>query len=118
MNIRELLSWQWNGYANYHRSKTNLLIHIVVVPMFLAGNVGLVVSVFAASWVGVLVSLAAMALSVVLQGRGHGTEEVPPVPFSSPGNAVSRIFLEQWINFPRYVLSGGWARALRERTKP
>ena len=109
MNIRELSRWQWNGYANYHRSKTNLLLHIVVVPMFLAGNVGLVISIFAASWVAALVSLLAMGVSVALQGRGHRTEEVPPVPFSSRANAVSRILLEQWISFPRFVLSGGWS---------
>ena len=118
MNIRELLRWQWNGYTNYHRSKTNLLLHIVVVPMFLAGNVGLVISIFAASWVAALISLLAMGVSVALQGRGHRTEEVLPVPFASPANAVSRILLEQWISFPRFVLSGGWSRALLERTNP
>jgi hypothetical protein len=26
---------------------------------------------------------------------------------------VGRIFFEQWITFPRFVLSGGWLRALR-----
>ena len=34
-------------------------------------------------------------------------------PFTSPANAVARIFCEQWITFPRFVLSGGWYRALR-----
>jgi hypothetical protein len=28
-------------------------------------------------------------------------------------NAVARLFLEQWITFPRFLLSGGWSRALR-----
>jgi hypothetical protein len=29
------------------------------------------------------------------------------------GNAISRIFLEQWVTFPRFVLSGAWMRAWR-----
>jgi hypothetical protein len=40
-------------------------------------------------------------------------EANPAVPFSGPGNALSRIFGEQFVTFPRFVLSGGWARALR-----
>jgi hypothetical protein len=56
--------------------------------------------------------LAAMIVSVILQGRGHKIEVNPPEPFTGPKNAVSRIFLEQWVTFPRFVLSGGWRRAL------
>jgi uncharacterized membrane protein YGL010W len=109
----ELLRWQWDGYARYHQSKANLLLHIVVVPLFLAGNVALVAAIFQRSWWLAAAGVIAMVVSVVLQGRGHGTEANPPVPFSSPANAVSRIFLEQWVSFPRFVISGGWVRALR-----
>lgn len=114
MNIRELLRWQWEGYTQYHQSRTNLLLHIVVVPMFLIGNVGLVVALLNGAIVPALLSLAAMVISMAVQGRGHGIEVVPSVPFSSRTNAISRIFLEQWITFPRFVLSGGWWRALRK----
>ena len=55
---------------------------------------------------------------VALQGRGHRKEPVPPEPFTGLGNALSRIFLEQWITFPRFVLSGGWLRALHEQSAP
>jgi len=34
-------------------------------------------------------------------------------PFTGPLNAMSRIFLEQWVTFPRFVLSGGWSHAMR-----
>jgi len=44
MNIRELLQWQWEGYAKYHQSRTNLLINIVAVPLFLIGTIALVAS--------------------------------------------------------------------------
>lgn len=113
MNVVRLFRWQWEGYARYHRSRANLLLHIVVVPLFLAGNVMLVVSLVQGWWIAALLSVAAMVASIALQGRGHGQEAEPPVPFSSPGNAVGRIFLEQWVTFPLYVLSGGWWRALR-----
>ncbi len=116
MNTRELLRWQWEGYTQYHQSRANLLLHIVVVPLFLLGNVALVVALLNGAIVEALVSLAAMVLSIALQGRGHGMEAVPSVPFSGRTNAISRILLEQWITFPRFVLSGGWWRALRAAT--
>lgn len=115
MRLGELARWQWEGYADYHRSRANLLLHIVVVPLFLAGNIALVLALLARSWPAAIAGVVAMVVSVALQGRGHGKEPTPPVPFSGPANAVSRILLEQWVNFPRFVLSGGWARALRGR---
>ncbi len=107
-----LLAWQWEGYARYHQSRANLLTHIVLVPLFLAGNVALIVGAIRLDWIEVVAGIALMAVSMALQGRGHRGEVVPPVPFSSAGNAFARIFLEQWITFPRFVLSGGWWRAL------
>lgn len=117
MNVSELLRWQWEGYPTYHRSRFNLLLHIVVVPLFLLGNVGLVVALLNGAWLAALAGAAAMVVSMALQGRGHGLEEVPAIPFSSPVNALSRIFLEQWVNFPRFVLSGRWLQAWREAAK-
>ncbi len=114
MGIGELLRWQWNGYPRVHRSRTNLLIHIVVVPLFVFGNLGLVVALFSRSWPLGAVSLVIMVISVALQGRGHKREQVPPEPFTGPGNAIARIFLEQWVAFPRFVLSGKWLHALRQ----
>ena len=52
-----------------------------------------------------------MVASAALQGVGHRTEPVPPEPFTSRSRLP---FLEQWINFPRFVLSGKWLRALRQ----
>jgi hypothetical protein len=54
-----------------------------------------------------------MALPIVLEGRGHKLEQNPPEPFTSVLNAVGRLYFEQWITFPRFLLSGGWYRALR-----
>jgi len=109
-----LLAWQWEGYARYHQSRANLLLHIVLVPLFLAGNIALIVGVMRLSWIEALSGIGLMAFSMALQGRGHRIEAVPPVPFSGPANALSRIFLEQWITFPRFLLTGAWWRALRQ----
>jgi hypothetical protein len=114
LNAGELLSWQWAGYPRNHQSRANLLLHIVAVPLFLLGNVALVTGIIMLSWAVAVGGLAAMVVSVAVQGRGHKIEVNPPEPFTGPTNAVSRIFLEQWVTFPRFVLSGGWERALRQ----
>jgi len=109
----QLLRWQWEGYPRYHQSRFNLLLHIVVVPLFLVANVALLAGLVQRSWPVVAVAIVATVVSVALQGRGHNAESNPPEPFSGPANAISRIFFEQWVTFPRFVLSGGWLRALR-----
>ena len=114
MNAVELLRWQWEGYPRYHRTRFNLLLHIFFVPLFLVGNIAVVAAAVERSWVlavgGALVTVASM----FTQGRGHRREPTPPEPFTGPVNAVARIFCEQWLTFPRFVLSGGWLLALRQ----
>lgn len=114
MNTANLLRWQWEGYARYHRSRANLLLHVVVVPLFLVGNLVLLFGLFTGAWAMAVGGAVAMVVSMALQGRGHKVEPTPPEPFTGPRNAIARIFLEQWVTFPRFVLSGGWLRALRE----
>ena len=109
-----MLAWQWEGYARYHQSRANLLMHIVLVPLFVAGSIALLVGVIRLDWIEAAVGAGCMFVSIGLQGRGHKNEPTPPVPFSGAGNALSRIFLEQWITFPRFVFAGGWWRALRQ----
>src|SRR5262245_45305775 len=72
MNPAELHRWQWQGYTKYHASRLNLLIHIVAVPGFLAGNVLLVLALAQGQWAGALGSLLLMAVSFGVQGIGHG----------------------------------------------
>jgi hypothetical protein len=114
MTIPELLRWQWQGYPRYHRSRPNLALHIVVIPAFVAANVTLVAALVGGAWLVAGVAALAMVASIALQGIGHKREPIPPEPFTGPANAVSRLVLEQWITFPRFVLSGGWLRAWRE----
>jgi hypothetical protein len=118
MSVSQLLRWQWEGYARYHQSRANLLLHVLTVPLFLAGNISLVAALIHGFWPLAFFSIVAMIASVALQGRGHSKEVVPPEPFTGPFNAVSRIFLEQWVTFPRFVLSGRWSTALRHAPAP
>src|SRR5215470_192457 len=118
MRLGELLRWQWEGYPKYHQSRANLLIHIVAVPLFLVGTVTLVASALQTSGLLLALAIGCIVVAVALQGRGHRLEPVPPEPFSGPLNFVSRLFLEQWVTFPHFVLSGGWGAALRKGREP
>jgi hypothetical protein len=118
MSISELLRWQWQGYAKYHQSRANLLIHIVAVPLFLAGTILLVVAILQLSLILLAAALGCIVVAMLLQGRGHRLEAVPPEPFTGPLNFVSRLFFEQWVTFPRFVISGGWGAALRKVREP
>jgi Protein of unknown function (DUF962) len=113
MTPAELTRWQWTDYRSFHQSRANLLLHIVAVPLFLIANISLVLALLQGYWTKALVALVVMLLAFAVQAVGHGKESNPSIPFASPANAFGRIFVEQWINFPRYVLSGGWWRALR-----
>ena len=113
MALSDLLAWQWSGYPRYHAARANLLLHIVAVPIFLVGNIALIAGLLRLAPVPIILGIAAMGLALALQGRGHRLEAVLPEPFSGPVNAISRLLLEQWFTFPRFVLSGGWASALK-----
>jgi hypothetical protein len=108
---KQLLAWQWSLYADAHQARLNLILHVLTVPLFWAGTLGLLAS-WRSPWLA-LGGVAAMAAAMGTQGRGHARERVPPVAFAGPADALGRIFAEQWITFPRFVLSGGFARAWR-----
>ncbi len=108
-----LLAWQYRHYPEFHGHRGNLLLHVLTVPVFQLGTVLLLSGPFwGAGWFS-LAGLGAMAGAMVTQGRGHAREKNPPVPFRGPLDVAARIFAEQWLAFPRFVLSGGLARAWR-----
>ena len=108
-----LLSWQYEGYPQYHGDRTNLLIHIVAVPAFVLSAAWLVVAALSMQWAQLVVAILAVLVSFLVQGIGHKREAAPPIPFAGPGDAVSRILAEQFVTFPRFVFSGGYGRALK-----
>ncbi len=112
-----LLARQWRQYTSAHRDRTNLAVHAATAPVFLAGTCALLASPWAAPGAWKLAvagaGLLAMMIAMVAQGRTHQREESAPAPFRGPLDVAARIFAEQWITFPRYVLSGAFARAWR-----
>jgi len=109
-----LLEWQWRNYSRNHRDRANLLIHMVGVPVFIAAVLAFVTQTTRAQWFGAAVSAVVAVAAFAVQGIGHKRERVAPEPFASPGDFVARVFAEQFITFPRFVLMGQWARNLAE----
>lgn len=105
-----LIAWQWNGYPEFHGNKKNLLLHAVSNPLFLLGTLSVITVPFT-SWHCAVGGVALWGLAMAIQGRGHKLEQNAPIPFAGLPDGLGRIFFEQHINFPRYVLSGGFSRA-------
>ena len=114
MDPREggLLRWQWSLYPDGHRQRRNLLVHAATNPVFLAGTCALIASPLAGvGWA--VAGPVAMVAAMAAQGRGHKAETTAPAAFRGPGDLLARFFVEQWVTFPRFVLSGGFAAAWR-----
>jgi len=108
-----LLAWQWSDYVAKHRDRGNLLIHIVAVPLFQLATLLLIGALVGRSMSAAVIAVIGMVVALVLQGRGHRREPETPAPFAGAADFVSRFVVEQWVTFPRFVLSGAWADNLR-----
>jgi hypothetical protein len=109
----ELLEWQWRDYADKHRNRSNLLIHIVAVPVFLLSILALAIALASLSVLDGLFAVLLMGGSLFAQGQGHDLEGAPPTPFAGRIDAARRLIAEQFVTFPKFVWSGGWLRNLR-----
>jgi hypothetical protein len=109
------LQWQWSNYPGTHRNRRNLALHLASWPVFLAGTCALVASPFAGAGTAV-VGVLALGAVVAAQARGHRLEEREPAAFRGAGDKLKRLFVEQWVTFPRYLMTGEFARAWREAT--
>jgi len=109
-----LLAWQWSDYAVKHRNRVNLILHVPAVALFWIGTIVLVGGAIHRALAEIAIAVACLIVSVAAQGRGHHLETDAPTPFAGAGDFVTRLFAEQWITFPRFVLSGGWYRALAQ----
>lgn len=63
MKLNDMIEWQWSGYASFHQSRKNLIIHIVFVPMFIISFISFTRSLLGLELVSALSSLVIMALS-------------------------------------------------------
>jgi phage terminase small subunit len=110
-----LLAWQWSDYPAKHRDRVNLLLHLVAVPLFQVGTLLLAAAALGRSGLGLGLALGCLAVAVVVEGRGHARERETPTPFAGPLDFASRFVVEQWVTFPRFVLTGAWSRNFRAR---
>jgi phage terminase small subunit len=110
-----LLAWQWSDYPAKHRDRVNLALHLVAVPLFVVGTLLLIGAALRRSGSGIAVGLACLVVAVVVEGRGHARERETPTPFAGPLDFASRFVVEQWVTFPRFVLTGAWSRNFRAR---
>jgi len=118
MTFAEFLAWQWSDYPVKHRSRVNLAIHIVAVPLFMLGCAAVAVGILRVVPFRIVSGFVAMIVSVLLEGIGHRFESERPAPFASFGDFVKRFFVEQWVTFPRFVLSGRYFLNLADPSRP
>jgi len=110
-----LLAWQWSDYADKHRHRANLIVHIPAVALFWLGAASIVWAAGVShSPRRIAFGLVCIVVSIAAQGRGHRFERETPTPFAGAGDFVTRVIAEQFVTFPRFVLSGAWYRALRQ----
>jgi hypothetical protein len=107
---------QWRLYPEQHTRRTNLALHLATVPLFQLGAVSLLAAPFVSGWLAL--GATGMGVALVVQGRGHRLESAMRDPFSSPWNFLARFFTEQFVSFPRFVLSGGFSRAWSKEPAP
>jgi len=118
MTFAEVLDAQWDGYAERHRNKANLLIHIVTVPLvwFAALQVfgGLVLMLLGVGGLKMwLYAAILITLALVAQRQGNAMEQVKAAAPSNPKDFAIHAVAEQFVTFPRFVLTGGWLRNLQ-----
>ncbi|MGH9845616.1 MAG: carboxymuconolactone decarboxylase family protein [Blastocatellia bacterium] len=112
MSIEKFLQWQWSGYSAAHQNRTNLLLHLVAVPLFMSATLLAVYALVGLSLPALAAAAICFLVSLILQGRGHKLEAKVPEPFKGGLDFIVRLFAEQWITFPRFVLTGGWLENL------
>jgi Protein of unknown function (DUF962) len=119
MSVEKFLQWQWSGYSAAHQNRTNLLLHLVAVPLFMSATLLAVYALVEFSLKALVGAALGFLVSLMAQGLGHRLEATPPEPFRGVFDFILRLFAEQWITFPRFVLTGGWIENLsRAATRP
>ncbi|MBV9119625.1 MAG: terminase [Chloroflexi bacterium] len=112
MSLAALVEDQITDYPRVHRTRANLAIHVVAIPLVWLGTAAVLAGIAGRPALAAG-GVAAVASSVVLQGIGHRREPERPKPFSGAGNFATRLLTESFFVFPRYMLSGGWQSAWR-----
>ena len=112
-----LHTWQWRNYPNDHRHPANLVLHLIAVPMFILAALLILDGLFSLSFSSIAIGVIGLIAALAFQRHGHSLEKQSPEPFSDHNDAIKRLLVEQFITFPRFVLSGAWWRAWKNRHK-
>ena len=107
----------WSEYLRVHAHRTNLIIHLFAVPLFVGSFFSLLLYVVNGDRVSGVIVVALCFVALALQALGHKLEPGDPRPFSSPMNFLRRWFTEQFLIFPAFVLSGRWWRQVRANSQ-
>ena len=95
--------------------KMNFILLGIGMAIIIIGFLLIVSGVFSLSLVSFAVGIVGILAGLALQRHGHSLEAEASEPFSDRKDAVQRLVVEQFLTFPRFVLSGGWWRAWRLR---
>lgn len=118
MTFVEVLNQQWDGYEERHRNKANLLIHIATVPLVWIAALqifgGLLLMLIGVGGLKMwLYAFILIAIALGAQWQGNSMEQVKATPPGNPKDFALYAFAEQFVTFPRFVLTGGWLRNLQ-----
>lgn len=115
--LPNLHAWQWRTYSDNHQHAANLILHIIAVPIFIVAALSLANGLFTFSFRALVLGVIGILASLALQARGHKLEAVQPEPFSGRKDAIGRLLVEQFVTFPRFLLSGQWWRNWRNKKR-
>jgi hypothetical protein len=103
----------WTDYQRVHANRSNLLIHLLAVPLFIGVLVFVILAASRGDFASIVIGALTGVVAMVLQGQGHKLEDEAPRPFTGPLNFLKRWFTEQFVIFPLFLLSGRWWRQFR-----
>ena len=92
-------------YENFHQNKKNLLIHILTVPVFILGNLSMAIALFQGELLLAVLSFGVAMAGLGIQAKSHRLEPNKVAPFLGALDFFKRIYTEQFITFPTYLIS-------------
>ncbi len=104
-----------NIYAQVHSHPTNLRIHLIAVPLFIAAHLGLFYGIIQQELLSILMYVGFAVLSLGLQRWGHTLESKAPAPFRNGWDFLTRLYTEQFYTFWMFVLSGEFQKKWTRR---
>ena len=113
-----IMAWQWRHYAVWHQDRVNLLLHMASVPLFVAGLLAAARQAFFGEWFGASIAALLALLAIGVQSLGHLREVARAPAAGNVYDSARRALVENFITFPRFVLSGGWLHQMVSQPRP